>query len=73
MCLSDHLSIDGGRQLGHRAQVQPEMALVQLEGLGADLTLRLEGSSPLSSVSSSTRSESASSQVLLSLSALSLR
>jgi hypothetical protein len=71
--LSNLLSLDGGRQPGHRAQVKLEAGLVQLEGLGANLTLRLGGSSPLSSKSSSTRSESASSQVLLSLSALSLR
>jgi hypothetical protein len=70
--LSNLLSLDGGRQPGHPTQVKLETRLVHLEGLGANLVLRLGGSSPLSSKSSSTRSESASSQVLLSLSALSL-
>jgi hypothetical protein len=37
--LSNLLSLDGGRQLSHRAQVKLEMGLVQLEDLGADLTL----------------------------------
>jgi hypothetical protein len=40
--LSNLLSLDGGRKSGHRAQVKLETGLVQLEGLGADLTL-LEG------------------------------
>jgi hypothetical protein len=42
MSLSNLLSLDGGRQLGHRAQVKLETGLVQLEGLGADLALRLD-------------------------------
>jgi hypothetical protein len=41
--LSNLLTLDGGWQPGHRAQVKLEAGLVQLEGLGADLTLRLEG------------------------------
>jgi hypothetical protein len=37
--LSNLLGLDEGRQPGHRAQVKLEVGLVQLEGLGADLTL----------------------------------
>jgi hypothetical protein len=37
--LSNLLSLDGGRQPGHRVQVKLETGLVQLEGLGADPTL----------------------------------
>jgi hypothetical protein len=37
--LSNLLSLDGGRQPGHRAQVKLETGLVYLEGLSADLAL----------------------------------
>jgi hypothetical protein len=43
MSLSNLLSLDGGRQPGHRAQVKLETGLVQLKGLGADLALSLGG------------------------------
>jgi hypothetical protein len=39
VCLSNLLSLDGGRQPSHWAQVKLETGLVQLEGFGADLTL----------------------------------
>jgi hypothetical protein len=35
--LSNLLSLDGGRQPGHLAQVKLETGLVQLEGLGVEL------------------------------------
>jgi hypothetical protein len=41
--LSNLLGLDGGRQSGHRAQMKLEAGLVLLEGLGADLMLRLGG------------------------------
>jgi hypothetical protein len=40
---SNLLSLDGGQQPDHRAQVKLETGLVQPEGLGADLALRLGG------------------------------
>jgi hypothetical protein len=43
MCLLNLLSLDEGRQPGHRAQVKLGTGLVQLKGLSVDLTLRLEG------------------------------